>query len=98
MPRRAGELVEALRPDFDLILVDTPPLLLVPESRIIARMTDWCILVLRAGKTTMNAALGAQQRMAEDGIPLLGTILNDCNPRQPSYGYYGDYSVRRLNG
>jgi succinoglycan biosynthesis transport protein ExoP len=95
--RRAGELFEALRKDYDLILVDTAPLLLVPESRVIGRMTDWCILVLRAGKTTLDAALSSQQRMAEDGIPLLGTILNACNPRQPSYRYYGD-SSGALNG
>lgn len=96
--KRTSELVESLRNDYDLILVDTPPLLLVPESRVIGRMTDWCILVLRAGKTTVDAALDAQQRMAEDGIPLLGTILNDCKTRQASYRYYGDYSTRRLNG
>jgi succinoglycan biosynthesis transport protein ExoP len=87
-----------LRNDYDLILIDTPPLLLVPESRVIGRMSDWCILVLRAGKTTVDAAMGAQQRMAEDGIPLLGTILNHCSPRHPGYRYYGDYSVGRLNG
>jgi polysaccharide biosynthesis transport protein len=96
--RRIGELVDAFRNDYDLIVVDTPPLLLVPESRVIGRMSDWCILVLRAGRTTVDAALAAQQRMAEDGIPLLGTILNDCNSRHPSYPYYGDYSTRRLNG
>jgi capsular exopolysaccharide synthesis family protein len=97
--RRTAELLESLRNDYDLILLDTPPLLLVPESRFIGRMTDWCVLVFRAGKTTMDAALDAQRQTAEDGIPLLGTILNDCNSRQPAYRYYGDYySAGRLNG
>jgi polysaccharide biosynthesis transport protein len=92
--RRATELVATLRDSYDLILLDTPPLLLVPESRVIGRIMDWCILVLRAGKTTLDAAIGAQQRMAEDGIPLMGTILNDCHPRRASYRYYGGYGSR----
>ena len=95
--RRTSELIEAVRKEYDLILIDTPPLLLVPESRILGRVTDWSILVFRSGKTTVDAALGAQQRMAEDGIPLLGTILNDCHPRHSSYGY-SSYPARWANG
>jgi len=95
--KRTSELIGTVRKDYDLILIDTPPLLLVPESRILGRVTDWSILVFRAGKTTVDAALGAQRRMAEDGIPLLGTILNDCHPRHASYGYSG-YYARRANG
>jgi succinoglycan biosynthesis transport protein ExoP len=94
---RASEVIEAIRGEYDLILIDTPPLLFVPESRLLGRVTDWSILVLRAGKTTADAALGAQRQMGEDGIPLLGTILNDCRPRHSSYGYSG-YSAKWANG
>lgn len=98
---RAKELFDILRGRYDVILVDTPPVLLVPESRVIGRMADSCVLVFRAGKTTMNAATGAEQRMAADGIPLLGTILNDCPSRHAAYGaygYYGDSAFRSANG
>lgn len=95
--RRTTELIDSVREHYDLILIDTPPLLLVPESRILGRVTDWSILVLRAGKTTVDAAVSAQRRMEEDGIRLLGTILNDCHPRQSSYSY-SSYPARRANG
>lgn len=94
---RISETVESVRNDYDLILIDTPPRLFVPESRLLGRVTDWSILVLRAGKTTADAALGARRQMEEDGIALLGTILNDCRPRHSSYGYSG-YSARWANG
>jgi len=50
-------------------------------------------LVIRAGKTSQEAAVSAIQRFNEDGTRVLGTILNDWNPKTASYarGYeYGD--------
>lgn len=84
---RLAELIDAVREDYKLILIDTAPLLLIPESRTLGRLADWSILVLRAGRTTENAAMAARQQMADDGIPLLGTILNDCKRLRSSYGY-----------
>ncbi|MEO8662121.1 MAG: polysaccharide biosynthesis tyrosine autokinase [Bryobacteraceae bacterium] len=85
--RRTVELLDSLRGMYDVVLVDTAPLLLVPETRTLARLTDWCILVLRAGQTTEEAAFAARQGLMTDGIPLLGTILNDCKRWRRSYGY-----------
>jgi len=85
--RRTVELLDGLRGMYDVVLVDTAPLLLVPETRTLARLTDWCILVLRAGQTTEEAAFAARQGLMTDGIPLLGTILNDCKRWRRSYGY-----------
>jgi capsular exopolysaccharide synthesis family protein len=84
---RIAELIEAVRKDYKLILIDTAPLLLIPESRTLGRLADWSILVLRAGRTTEEAAIAARQQMVDDGIPLLGTILNDCNRLRGVYGY-----------
>lgn len=85
--RRIVELINAVRKDYKLILIDTAPLLMIPESRTLARLADWSILVLRAGRTTDDAAIAAREQMVNDGIPLLGTILNDCKRLRNSYGY-----------
>jgi Mrp family chromosome partitioning ATPase len=55
-------------------------------------MVDRVVLVMRAGKTTRAAAQAACQRFAEDGTRLLGTILNDWNPKRSPNGYYGNYN------
>lgn len=94
--KRMSDLVEAVRTDYDLILIDTPPLLFVPESRLLGRVSDWSILVLRAGKTTAAAAVIAHKQMDADGTSVMGTILNDCDPQHSSYEYLG-YPSRSTN-
>jgi succinoglycan biosynthesis transport protein ExoP len=80
-----------VRDKFDVVLIDTPPMLQIPDARVVARMADAALIVIRAGRTTRDAALAARQRLNEDSIPVLGTILNDWNPRLSLNGYYGYY-------
>jgi polysaccharide biosynthesis transport protein len=85
---RMLELLQRLRCDFDHVLIDTPPMLQIPDARILGRLVDAAILICRAGKTDRDAALAAKRRLTDDGIPLLGTILNDWDLRNMSrYGY-----------
>lgn len=81
-------LLAKLSTQFDLILVDSAPLLLMPETRVLANAADGLILVFRAGKTSQDDATAACRRAAQDGTPLFGTILNDWKPLRTRYGYY----------
>lgn len=85
------ELLARFRKDFDMILIDTPPMLQMPDARVIGRMADGVLLVTRAGHTTRDAAIAARQRFSEDQTRILGTILNDWNPENSPNGYYGYY-------
>jgi succinoglycan biosynthesis transport protein ExoP len=86
---RMPELLQKLRTEFETIFIDTPPMLQISDARVLGRMADRVILVVRAGRTTRDAAIAARQRFFEDGTPMLGTILNDWNPRNSPNGYYG---------
>ena len=88
---RLPELLRALRKQFDTILIDTPPMVNIPDARVLARLADGVILILRSARTTRDAALLAKQRFLDDGIPVMGTILNGWNPNTPGYGYYRNY-------
>ena len=90
---RFATLVRRLRDRYEIVLVDTPPMLGIPDARLIARATDKTILVVRAGKTTRSAAAAAAQRLADDGIDLLGAIVNAWSPSDSPEGYYG-YGAR----
>jgi capsular exopolysaccharide synthesis family protein len=91
---RLSKLLGRLRTQYDLVLIDSAPLLIVPESRILARSTDGLLLVLRAGVTTPEMALAARRRALEDRTPLIGTILNDWKPNTSDYyPYYSDKSA-----
>lgn len=92
---RMSELLELLEKTFDTILIDTPPMLQIPDARIVGRMSDAVILVVRAGQTTRDTALAARQRFSEDGTRVLGSILNFYDPRKSSGSRYGYYNYDR---
>jgi capsular exopolysaccharide synthesis family protein len=93
---RLRTILETLSKRYDMVLVDAPPLLSVADARIIAPLTDALILVLRCGVTNRDSALEAYQRIQEDGLTLLGTVLTDYNlsaDRKRQYYYeYGNQS------
>jgi succinoglycan biosynthesis transport protein ExoP len=88
---RMSRLLKRLRTEFDMIMIDAPPMIHLADARVLGRLADGVILVVRAGQTTTESALFASQRFAEDGTRVLGTVLNSWDPRT-SRGYgYGSY-------
>jgi len=88
---RLPELIAILRRNFDTIIIDTPPMVNISDARMLARHADALILVVRSAVTTRDAAALAQRRFTEDGIPIMGVILNGWNPHTPGYHYYRYY-------
>jgi len=86
-----SEILNHLKQQFDTVLIDTPPMLQISDARLLGRMVDRVILVVRSKTTTRDAAQAALQRFHEDGTTVLGTILNDWNPKNSPAGYYGYY-------
>lgn len=85
---RMAELVQAANAEFDFVLIDTPPVLHLPDARIWGRLSDGVVLVVRAGRTNRARAWAAVYRLAKDGVPFLGTVLNDWDPKGSlSYDY-----------
>jgi Mrp family chromosome partitioning ATPase len=69
-------LLTNARREFDTIIIDTPPMTDLPDARILGRMSDGVVLVVKAGVTTRDVALAAKVRLEEDRTVLLGTVLN----------------------
>ncbi len=89
---RLHDLLERLKQEFDIILIDTPPMLHMVDSRIFAGYADGVILILRAGVTTREEAITARDLFDHDRVAILGTVLNDFNPRKEGrFGYYKSY-------
>jgi len=87
-----GALLARLSRDFDVILVDSPPILYMADARILAGQSDGVILVVRAGLTTCEQAVHARDLFQRDGVRLVGTLLNDFDPRREGMGdYYKSY-------
>jgi capsular exopolysaccharide synthesis family protein len=85
---RLPEVIGRLREHYDMILIDSPPVLHLADARIVAKLVDGVILVIRAGKTDREVAVEAYRRICEDGFSLIGTVLNDWNPAGARQHYY----------
>ena len=88
---RASELFGRLRVCYDAVLVDTPPVLQISDARLLGRLADGVILVVRAGKTLREAVRSAQERFDQDGTAVLGTVINDWHPRATDSRYYSTH-------
>jgi len=87
---RMSTLLNRLRTEYDMVVIDVPPMIHLADARVLGHLADGVVLVIRAGQTTTESALFACQRFAEDGTRVLGTILNSWDPKATgSYGYGG---------
>lgn len=94
---RFSQLLDRLRQDFEIILIDAPPVLQIADTRILDRFADGVVLVLRSGVTDRKSALEAYRCLHEDGANIIGTVLNDWRPsRKRTDAYYG--YVRHTGG
>jgi tyrosine-protein kinase Etk/Wzc len=89
-PRMEGVL-ELLRERFDIIVLDSPPLLAASDASVLGTKTDGVLLVVRAGQTERGAAQQAVQQLAAVGARVVGAVLNDPDAKVPQYGGYYNY-------
>jgi capsular exopolysaccharide synthesis family protein len=89
---RMKRLLNRFRKEFDMILIDAPPMIHLADARVLGKFADGVILVVRSGQTTAESALFARQRFEEDGTRVLGTVLNSWNPRSSTRYGYGNYA------
>jgi Mrp family chromosome partitioning ATPase len=70
-------LLADMAKQYDVIILDTPPVLVSADAPILAPAVDDVILIVRAGQTKREAAERAYQQLAAAGASLLGVVLND---------------------
>jgi tyrosine-protein kinase Etk/Wzc len=94
---RMRVLLRELQEQFDIIVLDTPPVLATADASIVASLTDGVLLVVRAGTTDKNAAQRAYQQLANVGARVVGTVLNDPGgevAKEGDYYYPYDYAAQ----
>ena len=95
---KAREIFAALRENFDLILVDSPPVLPVTDAMVLSKYADGTLLVVAAGQTKRTELQRAAERFAQANAPVVGIVLNEVTKQSAygsgyGYGYgYGPYA------
>jgi capsular exopolysaccharide synthesis family protein len=85
--RNMADLLAALASGFDMVIIDTPPLLPVTDAAVMSTVADGCLLVSRFGKTTVSQAAAAAAALTAVNGKLHGCVLNR-SPKKSG----GDYS------
>ena len=84
------EALAALRERFDYVVLDTPPVLAVADSRLIAAKADVALMVTEWNKTPSRAAAAAVELLRSAGVNLVGVALNKVDVRLHAQYGYGD--------
>jgi len=85
VPDRLATMIGRLKLLFDMIVIDSPPLLPVSDPVVLSREVDGVALVLRAGRTQRDVALRARRILDDAGANLLGVIVNNVDDVLPYY-------------
>jgi len=84
------KLVERLRQEAELVILDSPPLLSVADSLVLATLSDAVLLVCVPGASNRRALQRSRLLLAHVGHPIAGVVLNKIEHRA-GYGYYYQY-------
>jgi succinoglycan biosynthesis transport protein ExoP len=86
---RMRTLLQGAADHFDLVILDTPPVLAAADASILAALSDQVLLVVRAASTSRTLAREALVRLRSVGANVAGAVLNDPKGALPGYAEYG---------
>jgi tyrosine-protein kinase Etk/Wzc len=79
---RIREVLGALAPQFDLVIIDSPPVNLLADAALLGSAADGVLLIVRAGHTDAGALRFAADQLTAARAPVIGTLLNDIDLRR----------------
>lgn len=90
--QRMKELLDKVREDYDVVIIDTPPVLPVTDAAVLSQYVDGVVLVAGYGLTTFEAAAQAKASLQKVNAKILGVVLNGVpTDRRGGYYYYYYY-------
>ena len=90
--QRFSKLLTELREHYDYIIIDSPPILAVPDARLIGNISDVNIYIVKWNKSTRAQVDQGLDMLSSIGVNTIGLVLNQIDTRQTkTYGYTGSY-------
>ena len=86
---RMGELMEDLQGRFNVVILDTPPMLPVVDSALMAPLVRGTLMVVHSGSTRSGELSEAVSRLRHVDAPLIGAVLNRATPVNTGAAYTG---------
>ena len=90
--QRFSKLLTELREHYDYIIIDSPPILAVPDARLIGNISDVNIYIVKWNKSTRAQVDQGLDMLSSIGVNTIGLVLNQIDTRKTkTYGYTGSY-------
>lgn len=83
--------IETLKEQFDYVILDTAPIGMVTDTRLITRVADLCVYVCRVDYTRKNEFELVKELQKREGFPTLGILINGIDMDNRKNGYYYGY-------
>ncbi|HPT79058.1 MAG TPA: CpsD/CapB family tyrosine-protein kinase [Candidatus Atribacteria bacterium] len=91
--------ISSVAAEYDMVILDAPPVLPVTDAVVLARLADGVIFVVNYGKTTHEMGVEAKARLEKVNAKILGVVINNTPIRRSGryeyYYYYEDSDIRR---
>lgn len=91
MSRQFGEFMETVAAQYDLVIIDTPPILAVTDAAIVGKHAGMTLLVTRFNTNPARELELTRRRFEQNGITVKGAIFNAVEKKASAYGYGYDY-------
>lgn len=88
-----GNTLQELKNHFDIIIIDTPPILALTDAQLVATYCDGVILVADSGRVKRSALIHAKERLQIVNARILGVVINNAKRKKKDnyyYYYYGN--------
>lgn len=95
------DFVESVRPLYDIVILDSAPVMGLADAPLLSRMVDYTVLIVEANRAHFGQAKTAVRRLQDAGAQILGIVMTKFSYRHAGYSYdyhYSYYSYRTKEG
>lgn len=90
-----NNLLEVLKEEYDIIILDSPPIEAFTDGQILSTKADGTILVVQAGESKVESVKGAKNLLNRVGANIIGIVMNRVNNDKKKYSYYYDTDEKK---
>jgi polysaccharide biosynthesis transport protein len=96
--KKMTDLIAVLKAKFDVIILDTPPVLPVTDTSLLAPKADCAVIVYEIGRTSREALLRTKIQLESTGAKIIGVVLNNTRPQTEEISSYPYRHYRKYYG
>jgi len=96
LSQKMADFIPSMRKKYDLVILDSPPVIMMSDTPAMASVVDGMVLVIKSGVTPRPTVQKAVQQLVQTNAKLTGAVLNyhDIKREDHYYHYYRDYYHR----